>query len=44
MDMIEINKGVIADFRRRKIYSDMSSSTAVVDVTDDPAMAGSAGA
>jgi glycine betaine/proline transport system permease protein len=41
---IAIGRGVINDFRRRKIYSDMASAQSVVDVTDDPAMAGSAGA
>ncbi len=41
---IAIGRGVISDFRRRKIYSDMASAQNVVDVTDDTAMVGSAGA
>ncbi len=40
---IAIGRGVINDFRRRKIYSDIGSAQ-VVDVTDDPALAGSVGA
>ena len=41
---IAIGRGVINDFRRRKIYSDVASGAGVVDVTDDPALVGSAGA